>query len=53
MSEVQIIRLNIERYRRMLQTELDENVRRDIQKMLNEFETKLSLANARSTKVST
>ena len=52
-NEVEIIRLNIERYRRMLQTKLDENARRDIQKMLDEFETKLSLANARPTKVST
>ena len=42
MDEGWVIRLNIERYRRMLQAEVDEVARRTIQKMLDEFETKLS-----------
>ena len=47
MDEIEIIRLNIERYRRMLQVEVDESVRRTIQKMLEEFEAKLPLAERR------
>jgi hypothetical protein len=43
MNEVEIIRLNIERYQRLLQSELDETARRTIQRMLDEFEAKLSL----------
>ena len=41
MEENAIIRLNIERYRRLLQTELNEGTRRAIQAMLDEFERKL------------
>ena len=37
-----VIRLNVERYRRMLQAEVDEVARQTIQKMLDEFEAKLS-----------
>ncbi len=44
MNEVDVIRLNVERYRRMLQTEADESARRAIQQMLREFEAKLSSA---------
>jgi len=44
MNEVEIIRLNVERFRHMLQTEADENARRAIQQMLKEFEAKLSSA---------
>jgi hypothetical protein len=47
MDEAEIIRLNIERYRRMLRSEQDESVRRAIQKMLDEFETRLILAGNR------
>jgi hypothetical protein len=42
MDEVEIIRLNVERYRRMLQTEADEAARQAVQKLLKEFEAKLS-----------
>ncbi len=42
MSEIEIIRLNVERYRRMLKIEADETMRRVIQKMLEEFEAKLA-----------
>lgn len=42
MSEIEIIRLNIERYRRMLKIEADESMRRVIQRMLEEFEAKLA-----------
>lgn len=42
MDDREIIRLNVERYRRLLRTEADETVRRTIQKMLKEFEAKLS-----------
>jgi predicted component of type VI protein secretion system len=48
MNEVEIIRLNIERYRRMLETESDETARRAIQKMLEEFENRLTAASART-----
>ncbi len=41
MNELEIIRLNVERYRRMLQIEVDEDARRAIQKILEEFEAKL------------
>jgi hypothetical protein len=41
MEEVEIIRLNVERYRRLLQTDLDEQTRRAAQAMLAEFERKL------------
>jgi hypothetical protein len=37
MEEVEIIRLNVERYRRLLQTNLDEQTRRATQAMLAEF----------------
>ncbi len=40
-TETTIIRLNIERYRRMLGTEVDAISRRAIQRMLVEFEAKL------------
>jgi len=42
MEDREIIRLNVERYRRLLRTEADETARRAIQKMLEEFEAKLS-----------
>lgn len=42
MNELEIIRLNVERYRRMLQSEVDETARRAIQKILEEFEAKLA-----------
>lgn len=41
MSEVEIVRLNVERYRRMWQVEIDETRRLAIQKILMEFEAKL------------
>ena len=41
MEEVEIVRLNVERYRRLLQTNLDEQTRRATQAMLAEFERKL------------
>ncbi len=42
MNELEIIRLNVERYRRMLQIEVDETVRQAIKNILEEFETKLA-----------
>jgi hypothetical protein len=42
MNEVEIIRLNVERYRRILKIEVDETIRQVIQKMLEEFEAKLA-----------
>lgn len=50
MDEVEIIKLNIERYRRMLQAEADESARRAIQKMLDEFEARLPSARPRSNR---
>ncbi len=47
MDEIEIIRLNIARYRRILQTEVDETARRTIQKMLEEFNAKLALLKPR------
>lgn len=44
MDEIEIIRLNIERYRRLLRTETDENARQAIEKLLKEFEAKLCAA---------
>ncbi len=44
MNEVEIIRLNVERFRHMLQTEADENARRAIRQILKEIEAKLSSA---------
>jgi hypothetical protein len=41
LNEVEIVRLNVERYRRMLQVETDELARLAIQKILMEFEAKL------------
>jgi hypothetical protein len=43
-DDIDIIRLNIERYRRLLKTEVDESARLLIQKILKEFEAKLSTA---------
>jgi hypothetical protein len=40
-NEVEIVRLNVERYRRMLQVEIDKTARLAIQKILMEFEAKL------------
>ncbi len=45
-DEVEIIRLNIERFRRMLQTDLDETAPRAVEKMLDEFESKLATKSA-------
>jgi hypothetical protein len=42
-DEVEIIRLNIERFRGMLRTELDESTQRAVRSMLEEFEAKLPL----------
>ena len=47
MDELEIVRLNVERYRRMLQTESDKTARLAIQKMLEEFETKFALLKQR------
>ena len=41
LDEIEIIRLDVERYRRMLQIEVDETARQAIQKILMEFEAKL------------
>ena len=41
MNEIEVVRLNIERFRRMLETELDATVRQTIQKMLDEFQDEL------------
>ena len=41
MEHIDIIRMNIKRYRRLLQTNLDEDTRRATERMLGEFETKL------------
>ncbi len=48
MDEVEIIRLNIERFRHMLETELDQSTRRAIKKILDEFESKLRAIKCRS-----
>lgn len=48
MEEKEIIRLNIERYRRLLQTVLDERARWVIQAMLAECELKLALRSRQS-----
>jgi len=42
MNEIEIIRLNVQRYRRMLNEEVDDAVRQVIQRMLEEFEAKLA-----------
>ncbi len=47
MKDIEIIRLNIERYRQMLQGELDSATRRAIETMLREFEAKLSVEESR------
>jgi hypothetical protein len=49
MEEEDIIRLNIHRYRRMLQYENNERNRRAIQTILREFEVKLIAARATSS----
>jgi hypothetical protein len=41
MDERDIIRLNIERFRRMLQEKIDESTRRTIESLLLELEAKL------------
>lgn len=41
MENVEIIRLNVGRYRRLLQTELDATLRQPIQRLLQELEAKL------------
>lgn len=46
-DEIDIIRLNIERYRRLLKTEADQSARLAIEKILKEFEAKLSIAEPR------
>ena len=43
MEDMEIIRLNVERYRRLLQANLDEQTRWAIQTMLAECELKLVL----------
>jgi hypothetical protein len=40
--EIDIIRLNIEKFRRMLETETDESCRRTIESVIREFEGILS-----------
>ncbi len=47
-KDTEIIRLNIERYRRMLQGELEFATRRAIETMLREFEAKLSVEECRT-----
>ena len=42
MTEVEVIRRNIERFRRLLQSELDNTTRLSVEKLLAEFEAKLS-----------
>lgn len=42
MTEADIIRLNIERFQRMLKTETNESTRRTIESMLRKFEGMLS-----------
>jgi len=42
MNELEITRLNVERYRRMLQIEVDETARQAIKNILEEFEAKLA-----------
>jgi hypothetical protein len=42
MMETDIIRLNIERFQRMLETEFNESTRRTIESMIREFEGMLS-----------
>lgn len=51
-NEVEIIRLNIERYRRMLQTDLDDATRRTVQRMLDEFEGQAFIRKRRSIRPS-
>lgn len=46
MTEVEIIRRNIERFRHLLQSELDNPTRLSVEKLLAEFEGKLSAAKA-------
>lgn len=46
MSDIDIIRWNIDHFRRLLQSDLDPAVRRTVEELLSQFETKLSLANA-------
>jgi hypothetical protein len=41
-ERIEIIRLNIERYRRLLKANLDENTRCAIERMLHEFNAKLT-----------
>ena len=48
MTEAEIVSLNIERYRRLLQSESDATVRRTIERLLGEAEANLRLlANVR------
>ena len=49
MNEIEIVRLNVERYRRMLQSELDETVRRTVEALLAESEAALLRTDARPT----
>jgi histone H3/H4 len=51
MNELEIIRLNVDRYRRMLQIEVDETARQAIKNILEEFEAKLAKAAAPLTHV--
>jgi hypothetical protein len=46
MMEIEIIRLSMERFRRMLQTETNESARRTIESMIREFEGMLSSSNS-------
>jgi len=47
MNTSAIIRLNIERFQQMLQTESDESMRRVIENMIQEFEAMLSSAHTK------
>ncbi len=51
MDDADILRLNVERFRRMLQTETDETMRQSVQKILEEFEVKLASARTRAKSV--
>jgi hypothetical protein len=41
MDEIDILRLNVDRYRHLLHTEMENSQRLTVEKLLHEFETKL------------
>jgi hypothetical protein len=48
-NEVHILECNIERFRHLLQSDLELDTRSRVKQLLDEFEAKLSSAKARST----